>query len=118
MAYQFLDLCFDIICVYKQSFGDPPANVIDMERLDKKAVLINAELKSLNRRASMMTDVTQLELLNVLESQVKEYASIKLARQKAVHLSNTLLLVVVRLFDALYNEATIEQESESCALYR
>ena len=118
MAYLFLDLCFDIIYVYKQSFGDPSANVIDMEWRDKKAVLINAELKSLNRRASMMTDVTRLELLNVLESQVKEYASIKLARQKAVHLINTLLLVVVILLVAVYNEATIKQESESCAVYR
>lgn len=44
----------------------------------------------------------QMELLQYLDEQVKNYASFKQSRQKGVPITNNLLFVVVRLMDDIY----------------
>jgi hypothetical protein len=53
MAYLFLDLCLDIIFVYKKAFGNPSVKERDEQWLINKTRLLDAELKSLTKDIPM-----------------------------------------------------------------
>ncbi len=119
MANLFLDLCFDIILVYKIAFGNVSAKSKDKDWFNEKVALLDAELKSLNNEEPMSSKFKQhlsnrlversieagiqLELLQHLDEQVRNYAGFKPSRKKAIHVTNNLLFVVVRLMDDIYN---------------
>ncbi len=112
------DLCFDIIFIYKKAFGNPFVKERDEQWLINKTRLLDAELKSLtkdipmnvkfrNRLSDRLVERSieagvQIELLQYLDEQVKNYASFKRSRQKGVQITNNLLFVVVRLMDDIY----------------
>ncbi len=48
MSYLFLDLCFDIIWVYRKEFGNPPKSVAGKEWLNAKIGRLDAEMKALD----------------------------------------------------------------------
>lgn len=118
MAHLFLALCLDIIFVYKKAFGNPSVKERDEQWLINKTKLLDAELKSLtkdipmnakfrNRLSDRLVERSieagvQMELLQYLDEQVKNYASFKHSRQKGVQITNNLLFVVVRLMDDIY----------------
>ena len=118
MAYLFLDLCFDIIFVYKKAFSNPSVKERDEQWLINKTKLLDAELKSLtkdipmnakfrNRLSDRLVERSieagvQMELLQYLDEQVINYASFEYSRQKGVQITNNLLFVVVRLMDDIY----------------
>ncbi len=118
MSYLFLDLCLDIIFVYKKAFGNPSVKERDEQWLINQTRLLDAELKSLNKDIPMNAKFrnrlndrlversieagVQMELLQYLDEQVKNYASFKHSRQKGVQITNNLLFVVVRLMDDIY----------------
>lgn len=120
MSNLFLDLCFDIILVYKRAFGNPPANQQRGEAwFEKKVSLLDAELKSIADDAGMSPKLkerlsnrflersvkagVQTELFQYLDEAVIRYASFKRSRKKAIHVTNNLLFVVVRLMDDIYS---------------
>jgi len=108
----------DIIFVYKKAFGNPSVKERDEQWLINKTRLLDAELKSLtkdkpmnvkfrNRLSDRLVERSieagvQMELLQYLDEQVKNYASFKQSRQKGVQITNNLLFVVVRLMDDIY----------------
>ncbi len=48
MAYLLMDLCFDVLCVFQHAFGPLPSQSnMDLDWLEKQAVLIDTELQSL-----------------------------------------------------------------------
>ena len=48
MAHLFMDLCFDVICVFQKAFGPLPSQIsMGMEWLEKSASLLDTELQSL-----------------------------------------------------------------------
>jgi hypothetical protein len=48
MSYLFMDLCFDVLCVFQKAFGPLPSKYdMDYDWLEKQAVLLDAELQSL-----------------------------------------------------------------------
>ena len=118
MANLFLDLCFDIIFVYKMAFGDASVNSKDKDWFDNKVALLDTELKSLNTEEVMNSKFrqrlsdrfversleagVQFEFLEYLNDQVKNYASFKPSRKKAIHVTNNLIFVIVRLMDDIY----------------
>ncbi len=118
MAHLFLDLCLDIIFVYKKAFGNPSVKERDEQWFINKTRLLDAELKSLtkdipmnvkfrNRLSDRLVERSieagvQMELLQYLDEQVINYASFKHSRQKGVQITNNLLFVVVRLMDDIY----------------
>jgi hypothetical protein len=121
MSHLFLDLCFDIIVVYQMAFGDPPINVRGDNWLMDKVTLLDAELKSLTdedvinsqfkqRLRDRFVDRSleaglQIELLQHLDEQVRNYVNFKPVRQNAMSTCSNLLFVVVRLMDDIYNAA-------------
>ena len=45
MSYLFMDLCYDILCIYQKAFGPLPSqNEMDYDWLEKHAMLLDAKL--------------------------------------------------------------------------
>lgn len=121
MADLFLDLSFDIIFVYKKASGDKIAESRDESWFANKVALLDAELKSLDNGSAMngkfrerlsnrfvercVEAGVQLEFLSYLDEQVQHYASFKSSRKKAIHVTNNLLFVVIRLMDDIYRDS-------------
>jgi hypothetical protein len=119
MAYLFLDLCFDIIFIYTSTCKDIKVKSRDNNWLKSKISLLDAELKSLDSEKQMSVKFKQLlnkrfiqrnaktgiqlELMVYLDNQVKNYAGFQNSRKKAIHITNNLLFVVVRLMDDIYD---------------
>ena len=120
MANIYLELCFDVIWIYRSAFGKPPM-VPDREQLVLNSLsLLDLELKSLSDEV-LMDDAfrtnlqkrfidrfvaagEQIELLQYLDSEVRKYASFKRERSVAIDLTNIFLFMVVRLMDDMYNK--------------
>ena len=121
MADLFLDLCFDIIWIYRKAFGKPPIIKKGEEWITNSLSLLDAELKSLSEYVPMHDSIrtnlqgrfvkrsiesgVQMGLLEHLDIEVEKYASFKKERQSAIQVTNNLLFVIVRLMDELYTKA-------------
>jgi hypothetical protein len=120
MANLFLDLCFDIIWIYYKAFGKPPQIRKGEQRVLDSLSLLDPELKSLYEDIPMNEKLrlklqerfvkrsveagVQMELLEILHTEVQKYASFKKERQSAISVTNNLLFVIVRLMDDLYGK--------------
>ena len=118
MANLYLDLSFDVVWVFKEAFGKLPEVTNEEQWIFRKLSLIDAELKSLTKEIPMhdkfrsnlqerfiktsFGSKIQLELLQYLENEVSKYASFNKKRTTAIHLTNNLLFVLVRLMGDLY----------------
>jgi hypothetical protein len=119
MANLFLDLCFDIIWVYRKSFGKPPMASKGDDWVPNTLVLLDAELKSLLDDTPMHGKLKahlqkrfirrcvetgiQTELLEILTEEVMKYAAFKKNRRRAIPSTSSFLFVIVRLMDELYS---------------
>jgi len=118
MADLYLDLSFNVVWLFKKAFGKPPEVNNEEKWVSKKLSLIDAELKSITNEIPMndkfrrnlqerfvkssLDSQIQLGLLQYLENEVTKYASFKKNRESAVHVTNNLLFVLVRLMGDLY----------------
>ena len=118
MANLYMDLSFDVVWMYRKTYGKPPI-ITNLEIwVTAKIALLDAELKSLTKevpmngkiRASLQerfvkrsidSDI-QLELLEYLDEQVDNYVLFNKKREKANQFTKNLLFVLVRLFGDLY----------------
>jgi hypothetical protein len=123
MSFLFMDLCFDVLCVFQKAFGPLPSqNDMDFEWLEKQAVLLEAELQSLITDRHMdekirkklqgrlinriVEDTPQIGLTNFLNEAIDDFASGDPSRISAVQVTQAMNLVVVRLFSNLYSHAS------------
>ena len=122
MAYLFMDLCFDVICVFQHAFGDPPHNGRDPVWLEKQVSLLDAELqslicsntmdekirKNLQERFTKRSgyEVFQTGLVKFLNEAIDEHASLNTSRVPAIMITQTMMYAVVRLFSNLYSSST------------
>jgi hypothetical protein len=119
MAHLFMDMCFDILCVYSRTHGDLPWNIADREWLCNKMALLETEIMSLNKDKQAHKNVgvpmqnrfiaenVQTALLEYLDMAVQDYAAGDAAKEEAVVVVANFLFVITRLFDALYDETPI-----------
>lgn len=122
MAFLFMDLCFDILCVFQHAFGPVPSqNEIDLDWLEKQGVLIDTELKALDDNAHMdekirskledrfidriIEDSPQTGLVHFMNESIDEFASEKPSRVPAIKTTQTMIFIVIRLFSNLYSHA-------------
>lgn len=119
MADMFLDLCFDIIWVYRTAFGDPPTAPKDDDWVPKTLTRLDAELRSFlddksmhgRLRANLQERLIrrcietgiQTELLKILTDKLKKYAAVKKKRRSAIPLTTNFLFLIVRLMDEMYS---------------
>lgn len=122
MSYLFMDLCFDVLCVYQNAFGSLPSqNDMDVDWLEKQAVLLDAELQSLIKDKHMdgkirsklqdrfvsrvIKDSPQMGLVNFMNAAIDDFASECPSRVPAIKTTQTMIFIVIRLFGNLYSHA-------------
>jgi hypothetical protein len=125
MANLFMDLCFDVICVYQKAFGPLPSQKdMDLEWLEKQAMLLDAELQSLMTDKHMdekirenlqdrlwqrsLDETGQTRLVNFMNAAIDDFASENPVRVSAIKTTQTMIFVVIRLFNSLYSHAAKE----------
>jgi hypothetical protein len=122
MSYLFMDLCFDVLCVFQKAFGPLPSqNDMDFDWAAKQAVLLDAELQSLIKENPMddkiraklqdrfasraVEDTPQIGLVKLMNEVIDDYASESPSRVPAIKPTQTMIAVVIRLFNNLYSQA-------------
>lgn len=123
MSYLFMDLCFDILCVYQKAFGPLPSQQsMDINWLEKHAMLWEVELQALLLDRTMdarirstlqdrliqrtLKDTVQIGLVNFLNAVIDDYASENTSRVPAIRTTQTLIFIVIRLFSNLYGHVS------------
>ena len=118
-AHLFLDLCFDVICIYQHAFGDMPAQ--DNAWLQKQSSLVNTELqalmpdnkintkkiKQLQQDFTKQTDnkVSQPGLVKFMNDSINQYASEIASDASSIKLTQNMIFTVIRLFGTVYSQA-------------
>ena len=118
MAHLFMDLCFDIICIYQHVFGDIPAQ--NEEWLKKQAALMEAELQALIPKnkinakirskdqdrfsQSSKNEVTQPGLVKFMNNSIDSYAAEIPGSTAAIKITQTMTFTVIRMFNNLYSQ--------------
>lgn len=120
MAYLFMDLCFDVLCVFQKSFGPQPSQTdMDYDWLEKQAMLLDSELQSLFKDKHIDTkirsklqdrfvtriikDNPQIELVNFMNMAIDDFASESPSRVPTIKTTQTMIFIVIRLFGNLYS---------------
>jgi hypothetical protein len=112
--------------VYQKAFGPlPPQKEMDLGWLEKQAMLLDAELQSLmtdrhmdkrireklqdRLRQRPLDETGQKGLVNFMNAAIDEFASEGPSRVPAIKTTQTMIFVVIRLFNELYSHtATIK----------
>jgi hypothetical protein len=119
MSHLFMDLCFDVICVFEKAFGLLPSqNDMDIDWLEKQAVLLDAELQSLIKERDIdekirsklqdrfvkraVEDMPQMGLANFMNEAIDDFASESPSRVPAIKITQTMIFIVIRLLSNLY----------------
>jgi len=122
MSFLFLDLCFNVLCVFQKAFGPLPSqNDMDIDWIEKQAVLLDAELQSLIKDKYMddkirsklqerflnrvIKDNPQMGLVNFMNAAIDDFASENPTRVSAIKTTQTMIFIVIRLFNNLYSYA-------------
>ena len=120
MANLYLDLCFDVIWIYRNAFGKPPRVSPGKNVVMNSLHLLDSELKAFLKVTDMDETLrrnlekrffnrivetgVQIELMRYLQDEVHKYASFKPERSSAISLTYCLLFIVVRLMNDLYDK--------------
>ena len=120
MSWLFMDLCFDVLCLFQKAFGPLPSqNDMDYDWLEKQAVLFDAGLQSLvndkhmdgkirsklqDRFVGGVKNNPQLGLVDFMNAAIDEFDSESTTRVPAIKTTQTMIFVVIRLFGNLYNK--------------
>jgi hypothetical protein len=122
MAHNFMDLCFDVICVFAHAFGPLPSqNAMGFDWLEKSAVLLDTELQALMTDIPMDAKIrdklqnrflerviesnSQAGLIKFMNDSIDEFASENPVRVKAIRITQTMIFVVIQLFSAMHDQA-------------
>lgn len=121
MSYLFMDLSFDVLCVYQKAFGPLPSQH-DMDRnwLEKQTMLLDIELQALLKDKIMdekirsklqdrllqrsLKEAGQTGLINFMNAAIDDYASENTSRVPAIQITQNLIFSVIRLLDSLYSQ--------------
>lgn len=124
MAHLFMDMCFDIICVYQHAFGKTPIhNEMNQEWLEKQAALLDTELQALipekrmdpklrkklqERLAKRANDETmQHGLVDFMNAWIDDFTAETPGgiSTDAIKVTQGMVFVTIRLFNNLYAQA-------------
>ena len=122
MAHCFMDLCFEVLCVYQNAFGPLPSQQeLPLDWLDKQVMLLDVELQALIQDKAMderirsklqdrllqraLQETMQLGLVNFMNAAIDDYASENSSRVPAIKTTQTMIFIAIRLFNHLYHQA-------------
>lgn len=122
LSHFFMDTCFEILCVYQHAFGKMPKMQNDPNWMERQIALFDKELKPMftsnrvdHKRSEKMKEqffsdkdgeITQHGLLRFLNQAVDEYTNDEEYDSISIEMLNTMIFVVVRLFNNLYSQPT------------
>jgi hypothetical protein len=123
MSYLFMDLCFDVMCVFQHAFGPLPSQSdMDFNWLEKQAVLLDIELQSLVTERPMdekirsklqdrferrsQEETSQIGLVNFMKAAIDEFASENSSSVPATKITQTMISITIRLFSNLYGSVS------------
>lgn len=119
MADLFMDLCFEVICVYQKAFGYTPKFIDDPAWMERQAVLLDTQFQSLMQNQAMDETIrknlqdrfvrhnenqVQMGLVKFLNESIDEFASYNVSRVPAIEFTQAMIFVVVKLFNSLYDK--------------
>ena len=130
MSYLFMDLCFDILCVFQKAFGALPSpHEMDVDWLEKQAMLLEVELQAVIQDKAMnpklrsklqdrllqraIKETVQRGLVNFMNAAIDDYASENASRVPSIKTTQTLIFIVIRLFSNLYGHISNQAASHS-----
>lgn len=114
MAMMFMDLLFDVLCIYQFSFGKAPVQTEAW--LNQQMAVVGAELKNLKPEnkgsktsvsEALKREIAQDKLIVVMYESIEDYANESSARQSSVKLTQASLLSVLKLLTGLYSSNTV-----------
>jgi hypothetical protein len=122
MAYLFMDLCFDVLCVFQHAFGPLPSQSdMDIDWLERQARLLDAEFQALMTDRHMdekirsklqdrfvkksLEETAQTGLVNFMNTAIDDFASENASRAPAIKITQTMIAIVIRLLSNLYSHA-------------
>ena len=124
LAHLFMDLCFEVLCIYQKAFGSMPKFSDDPTWMERQAHLLDKELKPLmegrhvsEKRSQRIKadffkakegEVMQTGLVGFLNESVDDFVSYNTCDAATTELGKTMLFVVVRLFNNLYSKPTLQ----------
>lgn len=120
MSYFFMDLCFDVLCVFEHAFGSLPSqNDMDYDWLEKQSALLDTELQAIIKEPQMdekissnlqdrfakrsLEETTQLGLVNFMKMAIDDFASENPSRVSSIKSTQTMIAIVIRLLSNLYS---------------
>lgn len=108
MSHVFMDICFDIVCVYSEVLGELPQNAVTPQWLHHKMAEIEEEIKAqtqVNAQGQIdLQNNAQIELLEYIGLVLEDAAGKSKNRQEVAGITYNLLFLVTRLFDSIYDE--------------
>ncbi len=119
LSYFFMDLCFDIICVFAHAFGPLPAQSgLDITWLEKQVSMMGTELQAVMKNATMDAQIqkklqdrllereknnpVQSGLVQFLNTAIDEYASECPSRTVATETTQRITQATIRLISSVY----------------
>lgn len=124
IAHVFMDLSFEVLCVYQKAFGNMPKFNDDPTWMERQAGLLDKELKPLmegknisEKRSQRIKEdffrakdgeLVQVGLVQFLNESVDDFVVGNSCDTATVDLTKTMLFVVVRLFNNLYTRLTLQ----------
>lgn len=122
MSYLFMDLCFDVICVYQHAFGKTPTqSELSPEWLEKQASLLGGQLQAITKQKQVdkkaqatlqehfaqQADsvVSQTGLIDFINDSIHDYASEDKTRIPAIKITETMILVMTHLLGSVYSHS-------------
>ena len=123
MSHLFMDLCFDVLCVYRHTFGAMPKFSQDPTWMESQVMLIDKELKPLMKDGKINEkndermkqlffspregETMQYGLLEFMHQAINQFVEENVCDNATAELTNAMLFVVVRLFNNLYTQPTL-----------
>ena len=104
MAHLFMDLCFEIICVYEKLLGEAPKNTTPPEELLNLLQHIMGEITAAKKSGIENTQQAFLEYLNLATD---DHANTYQANKDSVKITKNFLYTMTRLFDELYETDSV-----------
>lgn len=127
LAHLFMDLCFDVICVYQHAFGRlPEQKYLKFDELKNSAMMLDSELQAMmnpdmepklrsalqqrfNER--MIESDVQRGLVNFMHESINEFVADHALTGPAIRTTQTMIFVVIQLLNGLYDQ--VEQAASS-----
>jgi hypothetical protein len=120
LSYFFMDLCFDIICVFAHAFGTlPPQSGLDITWLEKQVSMMGTELQAVLKNQTMDAQIQKklqdrlierekenpahVKLTQFLNTAIDEYASECPSRTEATQMTQRITQAVIRLMNSVYS---------------